>query len=136
MANLRIHESTRKRPIDRFERERALLRRPPAIPFDTDEIVPVVVNPHARIAFDGNRYSAPPRFVLKPLTIRDSRDELRLFTKATWSRTRPQLRIASCSVAGALPGGADASPAAASADIGAGIRRLGAGGARVSSRAE
>jgi transposase len=56
VANVRMHETTRERPIDRFERERSLLRRLPAIPFDTDEIVPTVVTPHARIEFDGNRY--------------------------------------------------------------------------------
>ncbi len=78
VANVRAHESTRERPIDRFERERALLRRLPAIPFDTDEVVPAVVNPHARVAFDGNRYSAPPQFVRKNLTIRANRNELRL----------------------------------------------------------
>ena len=78
VANLRMHESTRERPLDRFQQERALLRALPAIPFDTDEVVPAVVNPHARIAFDGNRYSAPPQFVRKPLTIRANRDELRL----------------------------------------------------------
>jgi hypothetical protein len=78
VANVRLHESTRERPIDRFQQERALLRALPAIPFDTDEVVPAVVNPHARIAFDGNRYSAPPQFVRKPLTIRANRDELRL----------------------------------------------------------
>jgi transposase len=78
VANLRIHESTRERPIDRFQREHAMLRPLPAIPFDADEVVPAVVNPHARIAFDGNRYSAPPQFVRKPITIRASRDELRL----------------------------------------------------------
>ena len=78
VANVRLHESTRERPIDRFQQERALLRPLPAIPFDTDEVVPAVVNPHARIAFDGNRYSAPPQFVRQPLTIRANRDELRL----------------------------------------------------------
>ncbi|MGP0011224.1 IS21 family transposase [Pseudomonas sp.] len=78
VANVRQHESTRERPIDRFERERALLRPLPTIPFDTDEVVPAVVSPHARIAFDGNRYSAPPPFVRKPLTLRANRDELRL----------------------------------------------------------
>ena len=78
VANLRLHEATRERPIDRFEQERALLRPLPAIPFDTDEVVPAVVNPHARIAFDGNRYSTPPQFVRKPLTLRANRDELRL----------------------------------------------------------
>ena len=61
VANVRMHETTRERPIDRFERERSLLRPLPAIPFDTDEVVPAVVTPHARIEFDGNRYSTPPQ---------------------------------------------------------------------------
>jgi transposase len=78
VANARLHETTRERPLDRFERERKLLRPLPAIPFDTDEVVPAVVSPHARVAFDGNRYSAPPQFVRKTLSIRANRDELRL----------------------------------------------------------
>jgi transposase len=78
VANLRLHETTRMRPLDRFQQERALLRPLPAIPFDTDEVVPAVVNPHARIAFDGNRYSAPPQFVRQPITVRANRDDLRL----------------------------------------------------------
>jgi transposase len=76
VANVRLHESTRERPVDRFQQERPLLRALPAIPFDTDEVVPAVVNPHSRIEFDGNRYSAPPQFVRRPVTIRASRDEV------------------------------------------------------------
>jgi transposase len=78
VANVRLHETTRERPVDRFGRERSLLRALPAIPFDTDEVVPAVVNPHARIEFDGNRYSVPPGLVRRPVTIRASRDELRV----------------------------------------------------------
>ena len=78
VANVRRHETTRERPVDRFERERALLRPLPAIPFDTDEVVPAVVTPHARIEYDGNRYSTPPQFVRRPVTIRASRDEVRV----------------------------------------------------------
>ena len=78
VANVRMHETTRERPVDRFQQERSLLRALPAIPFDTDEIVPAVVSPHARIEFDGNRYSAPPQFVRQPVTIRASRDEVRV----------------------------------------------------------
>ena len=78
VANVRMHETTRERPVDRFQQERSLLRALPAIPFDTDEAVPAVVNPHARIEFDGNRYSAPPRFVRQPVTIRASRDDVRV----------------------------------------------------------
>jgi transposase len=79
VANVRSHESTRERPIERFHKERPLLRPLPAIPFDTDEVMPAVVNPHARITFDGNRYSAPPQFVRRPITLRANRDELRLW---------------------------------------------------------
>src|SRR5947209_14458701 len=78
VANLRLHEATRARPIDRFEQERALLRPLPVIPFDTDEVVPAVVSPHARIAFDGKRYSAPPQCVRRPITVRANRLELQL----------------------------------------------------------
>src|SRR5437763_11011584 len=69
-ANVRIHATTRERPADRFQRERSLLRPLPAVPFDTDEVVPAVVSPHARIEFDGNRYSTPPRFARQTDTIR------------------------------------------------------------------
>jgi transposase len=78
VANVRMHEATRERPVDRFERESTLLRALPAVCFDTDLVVPAVVNPHARIEFDGNRYSAPPQFVRRPVTIRASRNEVRV----------------------------------------------------------
>jgi len=78
VANVRRHETTRERPIDRFGRERALLRPLPAVPFDSDEIVPAIVTPHARVEFDGNRYSTPPQWVRRPVTIRANRDEVRV----------------------------------------------------------
>jgi transposase len=76
VANVRMHETTRERPVDRFQRERPLLRALPATPFDTDEVVPTIVTSHVRIQFDGNRYSAPPEFVLRFVTIRASRDQV------------------------------------------------------------
>src|SRR6202789_2049911 len=76
VANVKMHETTRERPVDRFQRERSLLRSLPAVPFDTDEIVPAVVSPHSRIEFDGNRYSPPPQFVRRPVTIRASSNEV------------------------------------------------------------
>jgi transposase len=78
VANVRIHEATRERPIDRFQRERSLLRALPAIPYDTDEIAPAVATPHARIEFDGNRYSVPPTLARRPVSIRADRDEVRV----------------------------------------------------------
>jgi transposase len=78
VANVRIHETTRERPVDRFQQERSLLRALAAIPYDTDEIVPAVVTPHARIEFDGNRYSVPPSLARRPVSIRADRDEVRI----------------------------------------------------------
>jgi transposase len=78
VANVRIHETIRERPVDRFQQERSLLHALPAIPYDTDEIVPAVVTPHARIEFDGNRYSAPPTLARRPVSIRANRDEIRI----------------------------------------------------------
>ncbi len=55
-----------------------MLHALPAIPYDTDEIVPAVVTPHARIEFDGNRYSVPPTLARQPVSIRADRDEVRV----------------------------------------------------------
>ena len=137
VANVRIHETTRERPIDRFDKERALLRPLPAIPFDSDEVVPAVVSPHARVAFDGNRYSAPPQFVRKTLSVRASRDELRLLhegqvvARHIRSYERGQLLVLPEHHLAALP-----APAPAAADADAGIRRLGTRGTRLSPGAE
>jgi len=77
-ANVRIHETTKQRPVDRFEDERPKLRPLPAVPFDTDEVIAAVVTPHARVRFDANRYSVPPEFARKPVTLRAGRDTLRV----------------------------------------------------------
>src|SRR5262249_53685213 len=78
IANVRLHETTRERPVDRFGHERSLLRALPAIPFDTDETVPAVVSPHARITFDANRYSVPPQLVRQTVTVRADGQEVRI----------------------------------------------------------
>jgi len=70
VANVRVHDATRERPVDRFQKERGLLRPLPAAPFNTDEMVPVVVNSHARVNFDGNRYSVPPELARKTALLR------------------------------------------------------------------
>lgn len=78
VANVRLHQATGQRPIDRFEQERSRLRALPPLPFDTDEIVAAVVNSHARVRFDGNRYSVPPDYVGKPVTIRANAESVRV----------------------------------------------------------
>jgi transposase len=78
VANVRLHQATGQRPVDRFELERPHLRGLPPLPFDTDEIVATMVNSHARVKFDGNRYSTPPDYVGKPVMIRAGADSVRI----------------------------------------------------------
>jgi hypothetical protein len=79
VANVRLHRATGERPIDRFEQERTVLRPLPEAPFDTDETASVVVNSHARVSFDGNRYSTPPRLARKTALLRASATRVRIF---------------------------------------------------------
>ena len=78
VANVRHHQRTHERPVDRFETERGLLRPLPSIPFDTDEVASVVVSSHARVKFEGNRYSVPPEWARKSAVLRASATEVRV----------------------------------------------------------
>jgi hypothetical protein len=78
VANVRQHQATRQRPVDRFAQELPLLRSMPALEFDTDEVVPTIVTSHARVHFDGNRYSVPPSLVQIPVMIRADSTQIRV----------------------------------------------------------
>jgi transposase len=78
VANVRMHQATGERPIDRFGQERSCLRTLPHLRLDTDEIVATVVNSHARVKFDANRYSVPPDVVGKPVTLRADAESVRI----------------------------------------------------------
>jgi transposase len=78
VANVRLHQTTKQRPVDRFEQERERLRPLPALPFDTDEMLSVIVTSHARVHFDGNRYSVPPEIVGKTALLRADDRQVRV----------------------------------------------------------
>jgi hypothetical protein len=78
VANVRIHETTRERPVDRFKQERLLLRALSSSDFDTDEVVPAVVSSHARVRFDSNRYSVPPKIARKTVLVRADPQQVRV----------------------------------------------------------
>jgi transposase len=90
VANVHIHAASGERPIDRFQRECDQLRRLPAIPFDTDEVLPVLVTPHARIHYDGNRYSVPPALVRKTLMLRANAAEVRILDQGVEVARHPR----------------------------------------------
>ena len=62
VANVRMHETTHQRPIDRFEEERAHLRRLNPAGFDLARICSARANNRFRVPLDSNRYSVPPRY--------------------------------------------------------------------------
>jgi hypothetical protein len=78
VANVRLHETTRERPVERFEQERPLLRPLPRLPFDTDEVVSAIVSPLARVEFDGNRYSTPPDVTRQTVIVRATPTHVRV----------------------------------------------------------
>jgi transposase len=78
VANVRVHDTTRQRPADRFQEERHLLRPLPAAPYDTDELVSVVVNSHGRVRFETNRYSVPPRLARRTALLRADATRVRI----------------------------------------------------------
>ena len=78
-----MHETTRERPVDRFQRERSLLRRcRRSLSTPTSSCWPLSVP--MRIEFDGNRYSTPPGLARRPVTIRAGRASSACCTKAKW----------------------------------------------------
>jgi hypothetical protein len=71
VANVRVHDTTHERPIDRYERERAALRPVAAVPpFDTRELLIRVVPSDAHVRVAGGAYSVPPRWVGRSVHVR------------------------------------------------------------------
>lgn len=64
VANVRIHSTTRQRPTDLFEEERAHLRPLNPAPYDIARIISAVrVSKRFRVAFETNHYSVPAQYV-------------------------------------------------------------------------
>lgn len=65
VANVRIHGTTRKKPVDMFSTEQQRLKPLPAIPYDCCAVRNVRVNPQFRVVFETNRYSVPSEYAYK-----------------------------------------------------------------------
>jgi transposase len=78
VANVRLHDRLKQRPIDRFDIEKPILRSLPRVPYNTDEMIITEVRPMARVDFDSNRYSTPPKLARKTVTIRANATQVRI----------------------------------------------------------
>ena len=82
VANVRQHDRLKQRPIDRFAIEKPMLRPLPPVNYNTDEIVITQVRPLARVEFDSNRYTVPPRLARKTVVIQANATQVRILHQA------------------------------------------------------
>jgi transposase len=80
-ANVRIHGTTRQRPIDRFEAERSLLQALPPKDYDVSIIRSLKANNQAFVLFDVNAYSVPWELSSKPFTLKATAHEINIFDR-------------------------------------------------------
>ena len=82
VANVRCHGETKLRPVDQWAAERPHLQRL-AAPYDCAVVRPVPVTNRCRVVVDANRYSVPPRYASRTLTLKLYTERLRLFDRET-----------------------------------------------------
>lgn len=79
VANVRIHGTTRERPITRWEEEKRHLRTLPEKEFDCSIVRPVKATSQALVRFDGNSYSVPSAWAYKSVTLKATAYEIKIF---------------------------------------------------------
>lgn len=90
VANVRLHATTRRRPVDLLAEERSLLGPLPSHPYDTRIVVPLRASPLCRVRFENNTYSVPPEHAGSLLTLKASDDEIVLYAKAAEIARHPR----------------------------------------------
>lgn len=76
IANVRVHGTTRKQPIELFKTEKPALRPLPTMPYDVATVRPVRASNRFRIPLDSNRYSVPSEYAGAHLTLKAYPDRL------------------------------------------------------------
>ena len=79
VADVRVHESTHQRPIDRFEEERAHLKRLNPAGFDLARVCSVRATNRFRVPLDSNYYSVPARYASSRLTLKAYADRVCIY---------------------------------------------------------
>lgn len=70
VANVRVHGTTHKTPLELFSQEAPHLKPVAAHPYDVATVLQVSVNSQFRVKLDTNRYSVPARFAGSILTMK------------------------------------------------------------------
>jgi hypothetical protein len=80
VAGQRIHGTTKEKPLERFETERATLRPLPDAPYDLALWKQVKLHRDCHLIFDHAYYSAPFRLVGQKLWVRGGSRDVQIFT--------------------------------------------------------
>jgi transposase len=78
-ANVRLHGETHQKPLDRFQKEKPLLKPLPVMPYDCAVIQSTAANRCCRVVFQTNRYSVPYLYASQRLSLKIYPDQLCLF---------------------------------------------------------
>ncbi|MFQ5421669.1 MAG: IS21 family transposase, partial [Anaerolineae bacterium] len=70
IANVRIHGTTHRKPVEMFVEEKPALQTLPAMPYDIAAPRPIRANNRFRIILDTNRYSVPAEYTGSRLTLK------------------------------------------------------------------
>ena len=79
-AGERVHGTTKEKPLERFELERAALQSLPSAAYDLAVWKQVKLHRDCHLVFDHAYYSAPFRLVGQPLLVRGGSREVQIFT--------------------------------------------------------
>jgi transposase len=89
-ANVRLHGTTRQRPVDRFEAERHLLQSLPATDYDCSIVCSVGATSQSLVQFQTNRYSVPSDWADKTLTLKATGQTVCVYDKLQLLATHPR----------------------------------------------
>jgi transposase len=93
-ANVRLHETLRQRPVDRFEEERSHLLPLPKEPFDTDWVLYPKVSKDCVVRVDTNDYSVPwqvaQRHVRQAIEVRVDGQWVRIMSQGEEAARHPR----------------------------------------------
>ena len=81
VADVRTHEATHQRPIDRFEDERSHLRPLNPAGFDLARVCTVRANKQFRVPLDSNHYSVPAKNAGQRLTLKAYADRVCIYER-------------------------------------------------------
>ena len=80
VANARVHSTTMERPIDRLEKEKAFLQPLPARGMEMARVERRRVSRDCFVSLDGVKYSVPWAYVKEVVEVRETGQEVQVFT--------------------------------------------------------